>query len=141
MLVTIICYNRNGLTLGAGDRLELVVARSASEEPSFRLVLQPDGVGGAEALLEARRDDGTYASTSAGQEIALPAGWFRLRLDWRAGAGDGFLSVSVDGVPSGDLTALTNGARRVDTVDWGVVGGSLAGTTGSIDLDGFLSWN
>ena len=44
---------------------------------------------------------------------------------------------------SGDagLTGLANGARRVDSIEWGVVDGSLDGTSGSIDLDELASWN
>ena len=53
------------------DRLEQLVARSISGEVSFRLVLQSDGVDGVEALLEARRDDGSFVTTPAGQE-SLP---------------------------------------------------------------------
>jgi hypothetical protein len=130
----------DGLALGAGDRLHLFVGRSAAGGVSFRIVLRSDGAGGVEVLLEARLDDGTYAATPAGQEVSLPAGWLRVRLDWRAGAGDGSLSIAVDGVPSGELPGLANGARRVATVDWGVAAGSLDATTGFIDLDVFRSW-
>ena len=128
------------LALGATDRLEHFVASGSGGGVTFRLVLQPDGAGGVEALLEARRDDGTFAVTPAGQQIAIPAGWHRLRLAWQAGAGSGSLSLTLDGTPAGQLTGLANGARRVDTVEWGVVGGSLDATSGSIDLDAFASW-
>ncbi len=104
-------------------------------------MLQADGLGGAEALLEARLDDGTFAATPAGQEIAIPPGWHRVRLAWRAGAGDGSLSLALDGALAGELTALANGGRRLDAVDWGAVGGSLGDSSGFIDLDAFASWN
>ncbi|MCP4203257.1 MAG: hypothetical protein GY769_15140 [bacterium] len=130
----------DGLTLGGADRLEALVARSATGEVSFRMVLQSDGAGGHEALLEARRDDGSVAATLSGQEAAIGAGWHRVRLEWRAGAGTGALALFLDGAASGELTGLVNGTRRVDTIDWGVVAGSLAGASGSIDLDGFASW-
>ena len=131
----------DGLSLGAADRLEHLVAHSAAAGVTFRVVLLPDGAGGVEAALEARRDDGSFAATPAGQEVAIPAGWHQLRLTWRAGDGDGSLSLTVDGAPAGELTGLANGARRVDSIEWGVVGGSLEGASGSIDLDGFKSWN
>jgi len=131
----------DGLTLSAGDRLETLVAQSNAGDVTFRLVLQEDGVGGHEALLEARRDDGSFATTLPGQEAPISAGWHRVRLEWQAAAGTGSLSLSIDGVPSGQLSGLANGTLRVDSVDWGVVGGTLSGARGSIDLDGFASWN
>ncbi len=104
----------DGLTLGGGDRLEHLVARANGQGFSFRLVLQADGLGGVEALLEARRDDGTIAVTPSGQEVAIPGGWHLLRIEWKAGAGDGSLSLFLDGVLAGELTGLVNGGRRVD---------------------------
>ena len=100
-----------------------------------------DGASAVEALLEARRDDGTFAATPVGQEIAITTGWHHLRLAWKAGTGTGSLSLTLDGTPAGELTGLANGARRVDSVEWGVVGGGLDGAGGSVDLDGFASWN
>jgi hypothetical protein len=128
------------LALLAGDRLELLIARSASGDESFRLVLQSDGGGGVEALVEARLDDGSFVTTPGGSEVPMPSGWFQLRLDWVAGAGDGSLSIAVDGSDEGGLTSLSNGLQRVDEVDWGVVAGALDGASGFIDLDGFRSW-
>ena len=129
------------LALAASDRLEHFVARATGAGPTFRLVLQADGAGGIEALLEARRDDGSLAVTPAGQEVALAAGWHEVRLIWQAGAGNGFLSLVLDGTLVGELSGLVNGARRVDSVDWGVVGGSFDGPSGTLDLDAFASWN
>ncbi len=129
------------LTLGATDRLEHFVASSTGAGVSFRLVLQSDGASGIEALLESRRDDGTFDVTPGGQEVAIPAGWRHLRLAWKAGAGNGSLSLTLDGALAGGLAGLTNGSRRVDTIEWGVVDGSLDDTSGSVDLDGFASWN
>jgi hypothetical protein len=130
----------DGLTLGAGDRLEQFVARGSSGV-TFRLVLQSDGAGSHEALLEARLDDGTLVVTPPGQEVGLAAGWHRVRLEWRAGAGNGSLSLALDGIPANELTNLTNGDRRIDRVEWGVVSGVLTGASGSLDLDAFSSWN
>jgi hypothetical protein len=130
----------DGLTLSTGDRLEAMVARSATGAVTFRLVLQADGVGGNEALLEARQDDGSFVVTLPGQETAISAGWHRLRIEWLAGAGTGSLAIFLDGSASDQLAALANQNRRVDFVDWGVVGGVLSGASGSVDLDGFASW-
>ena len=78
---------------------------------------------------------------AAGQEIAISSGWHHLRLAWRAGAGDGSLSLTLDGASAGELTGIDNDTRRVDVIDWGVVGGILDAAGGSIDLDAFASWN
>jgi hypothetical protein len=131
----------DALTLGPPDRLEHLVARAAGGGPTFLLVLQSDGSGGVEAHLEARLDDGTYVSTPAGQETPVTTGWRQLRVVWRAGAGTGSLSLTLDGVPASSLVGLANANRRVDSVEWGVVGGNLHGIVGFIDLDRFHSWN
>jgi hypothetical protein len=128
------------LILGPADRLEHLVASAAGGGPTFRLVLESDGAGGVEALLEARRDDGTFAVTPAGQQIPIAAGWHHLRLAWQAGPGSGSLTLTLDGAPVAQLTGIANGARRVDMVEWGAVGGTLDATSGSVDLDAFSSW-
>ncbi|MFQ5526964.1 MAG: FG-GAP-like repeat-containing protein [Thermoanaerobaculia bacterium] len=130
----------DALTLGPTDRLELLVGLSDTEEVTFRLVLQSDGGGGHEAFLEARRDDGSFATTPSGQEAAITAGWHRLRLEWKAAAGTGSLALTIDGAASGALSGLANGTRRIDAVAIGAVDGSLAGAAGSVDLDSFSSW-
>jgi hypothetical protein len=130
----------DSLTLGSSDRLETFVARATTGGVTFRLVLQSDGGAGLEALIEARRDDGTFAATPSGQEVSISPGWHRLRLEWQAGAGTGSLALSIDGVAAGSLCGLANGTRRVDTVEWGVVSGVLDGASGFLDLDSFRSW-
>ncbi len=133
----------DGLTLGPGDRLAHAVARSSAGEEVFRIVLQSDGAGGARAMLEARLDDGSFAITPTGQEIAISAGWHRLRITWRAGAGTGAMSLTLDGTPTGALTALDNAANTVDAIEWGNVATPTAvldNASGFLELDGFGSW-
>ena len=130
----------DALALGGSDRLEMLVARRNAGGEPFRLVIQSDGASGHEAFLEARLDNGTYVATVPGQEVAITNGWHRLRIEWRAGAGSGVLRLSVDGALATESMGLTNSAQRVDSVDWGVVSGSLDGASGSIDLDSFRSW-
>lgn len=130
----------DSLVLGGADRLELLVARSAAGEVTFRLVLQSDGGGAHEAFLEARLDSGAFVSTPAGSEAAIAAGWHRLRLEWAANAGSGLLSLKLDGAGAGSLTGLANGGQRVDHVDLGAVSGDLSGAAGTLDLDQFGSW-
>jgi hypothetical protein len=132
--------NLDSLSVGPGDVLEHFVARNGSGDTTFALVLQSDGLGGLEARLEARLDSTATVETLAGQEISLPSGWRRLRLTWTAEAGTGQLGLAVDGVAAGELTGLSNSAQRVESVDWGVAGGDLEGTSGWVDLDHFGSW-
>jgi hypothetical protein len=132
--------NLDSLSMGPGDSLEHFVARNGSGETTFALVLQSDGVGGLEALLETRLDSTATVATPAGQEIALASGWRRLRLTWTAEAGTGRLELAVDGVAAGELAGLSNADQRAESVDWGVTGGDLAGTSGWVDLDHFGSW-
>lgn len=128
------------LVLGAGDRLEHLVGYSAAAVAAFRLVLESDGGSGVRALLEARLDGGGEAVTPGGSEVAIPSGWHRLRLEWAAGAGDGRLLLSLDGVPSAALNGLTNPAEGVSSVDWGAAGGDLGGPSGFLEIDGFGAW-
>jgi hypothetical protein len=130
----------DALALGGSDRLEMLVARRNAGGEPFRLVIQSDGASGHEAFLEARLDNGTFVATFPGQEVAITNGWHRLRVEWQAGAGSGVLRLSADGGQLNELIGLTNSAQRVDSVDWGVVSGSLDGASGSIDLDSFRSW-
>jgi hypothetical protein len=139
-LTTELWLRLDDLTLGAGDRLEHLVGYSAAGEAAFRLVFGADGGGGVQAFLEARLEGGGGAATPGGSEVAIPSGWHRLRLEWAAGAGDGRLLLSLDGVPSAALSGLTNSSESVAGVDWGVAGGSLGATSGYLEVDAFRAW-
>jgi hypothetical protein len=136
------------LELAEGDRLEHFVGHSADGKAQFRVVLRRNPVLPENRLiLEARLDDGSYASTSeAAQEIWLPGGWNRIELRWTAGGGNGEFVASVQGPPFDapanfdGLTNLENGGGRIDIVRWGVVGGLLDSTIGSLQVDQFVSW-
>jgi hypothetical protein len=130
----------DGMSLAGGDRLEHLVARAADARETFRLVLEPDGAAGIRAVLEARLDGGSYALTVPGGEAPMPTGWRRLTLMWQAAGGNGRLALFVDGVLATELVGLANAGQRVAGVDWGVVGGDLAGAAGFLEIDGFRSW-
>ena len=141
------CYNArlavdiDGLTLAAGDRVEHLVAYSRGGEVQFRAILLWNAALAEKRLaLEARRDDGTFASTLGTMELVLPAGWLSLQISWRAGAGDGHFLVSVAGTPYAGLVDLDNAAQHVDRVRWGNVGGLVTSSSGSLHLDDFESW-
>jgi hypothetical protein len=146
------------LTIEPGDRLEHFVAYAAGGVPWLRVVLKRSPVLPENRLvLEARRDDGSWLSTEAvAEELVLEPGWNEVRLDWRAadsGQNNGSLVAEVRNVGSGHVNSaelsclvdpgdecLTNAGGRIETVRWGVVGGVLDGTAGSLELDSFISW-
>jgi hypothetical protein len=136
------------LELVVGDHVEHFVGYSADGKAQFRVVLRRNPVLPENRLiLEARLDDGSYASTSeTAQEIWLPEGWNRIELRWTAGGGNGEFVASVQGPPFDappnfdGLTDLENAEGRIDSVRWGVVGGVLDSTAGSLQVDQFVSW-
>lgn len=88
-------------------------------------------------VLAAREDDGGLVETPFGAEVALPAGWNQIELDWLAGGG--FLRVFLDGVFFASLEGLDNDLGRIDSVQWGLVSGDGASTSGKVQLDDFYS--
>jgi len=93
-------------------------------------------ISGPELVLEVRDDAGGLTPTTA---VGLTSGWNKIVLSWEA-APSATVSLTVnDGLPV-ELTGLDTDARRIDTVRWGVVGGSLTGSSGTILQDDFSSW-
>jgi hypothetical protein len=145
------------MTLEPGDRLEHFVGFSAAGIPWLRVVLARNSLLGENRLtLEARLDDGGWVSTSDFQnELLLEGGWNEIRLDWgaaAAGGDDGWFMVEVRNVRTGrevvaELSCslspgacLANSRGRIDSIQWGAVGGVLEASTGSLKLDRFVSW-
>ena len=66
-----------------------------------------------------------------------------IELDWRAstaaGANDGGLTLWIDGLQQGSLTAVDNDSRRIDRVRLGAVAGIDSGTRGVYFFDAFES--
>ena len=128
------------LSLGIGDELDHFVGYSSNGDPHFRVVLRKDPT-----LLEnrlailAREDDGTFREHSS--EFLLPEGYNRIEMAWRAGAGDGELLVSINSAPLSGLTGLNNGSSQIDFVRLGAVDGTLASTTGAMEMDEFVSFS
>lgn len=132
--------NLDSLTIASGERIEHFAGYDGSGSPVFRLFLERNAADtGNQLVLAARRNDGTYAETSAGQEEPLVAGWNRIELAWRSTAGGGFLQVSVNDMPIVGLTGLVNDQRRVELARWGALGGG-GSTSGSMLQDSFVSW-
>jgi hypothetical protein len=123
----------DALVLGTGDELHHFVAYSADGAPQLRLVIRD----GPELWLEVREDDGTPRVTSAGVPVA--SGWNRIALSWEAGA-SATASLTVNDGAATELTGLDTGAGRIDLVRWGIVGGILSASSGTIHLDAYSSW-
>jgi hypothetical protein len=123
----------DGLTLGVGDELHHFVAYSTAGEAQLRLVIRD----GPEVSLEIREDDGGYHSTSPG--LPLVPGWNRITLAWEA-SGSATASLTVNDSATAELVGLDTDGRRIDSVRWGIVGGSLGGSSGTIHQDAFSSW-
>ena len=123
----------DGLTLGTGDELHHFVAYSADGVPQFRLVIRD----GPELWLEVRENDGTYRSTSPG--VPVVPGWNRVALSWEA-SHDAAASLVVNDGTATELTGLDTDTGRIDLVRWGIVGGNLGGSSGTIHQDAFASW-
>ena len=88
-------------------------------------------------ILEARDDAGVFHPTAG---TAVTSGWNKITLGWEASA-SATVSISVnDGTPQ-ELTGVDTSDRRIDTVRWGLVSGSISGgTSGIIKQDEFSSW-
>ncbi len=126
------------LTMNEGDRFELLVGYDDADAPQFRLVIARLG-GQNKLALAARLDSGGFAETTPGQEATIAPGWRAVEIDWRAGAGDGALSLWIDGAAAQGLTALANDQSRVDRARWGAVDGLDPGSAGALELDAFES--
>jgi YD repeat-containing protein len=130
----------DGLTLGAGERVELFSGADSDGVAWFRAFLERGGAGEDLLVIEAREDDGAQLSTEGGP-LPVPAGWHSIELSWRAaaaGKSNGRLDLFLDGAPRARLTGLDNGSGRIDFVTLGSVGAG-PGSIGFLDIDGFLS--
>jgi hypothetical protein len=129
------------LPLASGEEIDHLVAYSDAGSVEFKVVLEPNSTASGHALsLVARENGGLYSSTAPGQEIALVSGWNKVELEWQNGPGDGRFEVSVNDGPFSGLNSLTNDAGLVESIEWGAVAGSVATSSGKLQLDGFDSW-
>lgn len=124
--------NLDLLTLGGGDHLVHFVAYGASGTEQLRLVI----TAAKELVLEVREDAGTYTSTSS---VATASGWNKIDIGWEAALG-ATVSLNVnDGTPA-EVTVDTS-TRRIESIRWGAVDGTVPGTSGTILQDDFSSWS
>ena len=127
-----------GLTAGPGDSFEHFVAYAAGGTGVFDLSLEDSG--SAMALVATARDgSGAHSVTAV---PVLPTSYFALELEWKASdpaAANGYLHLWVDGTEVAGLSGLDNETARIDTVRWGVVDGLESTTSGTMNLDEFVS--
>lgn len=121
----------DNLSVGGGDEIEHFVAYYGGV-PQMRVVME----SGPQLVLEVWDDVDALHTSSA---VSLSSGWNKVNISWEAAFG-ATASIAVnDGTPA-ELTGLDTDASRIATVRWGAVGGSLDGTTGSMNQDDFASW-
>jgi hypothetical protein len=128
----------DALDLAVDDELDHFVGYSSNGDAQFRLVLRKNPILPENRLaILAREDSGGFVEHTL--DFPLPAGYNRIEIAWRAGAGDGEFLVSINGAPLEGLTGLNNDGSQIDFVKWGAVGGTLTSTTGAMLLDEFVS--
>lgn len=129
----------DSLALAEGEEIEHLRALDGDGGDVFRVILRRQA-GQNLLVLGARQDGGGEILTPAGQEVALPAGWNLVELEWRAGAGDGQLLVAVNQAPAAGLTDLVNELAEVERFAWGAIDGAFDGSPGRLEVDGFSAW-
>lgn len=129
----------DSLSLADGEEVDHLRALAADGTDLFRVILRRQS-GQNVLVLGARQDGGGEILTPPGQEVALPAGWNLIELDWRAGAADGRLLVSVNQAAFVGLANLDNGLAEIERFRWGAVDGSFSGSPGRLEVDGFSAW-
>lgn len=129
----------DSLSLADGEEIDHFHALAADGSDVFRMILRRQA-GQNLLVLGARQDGGGEILTPAGQEVALPAGWSLVELDWRASVGDGQLLVSVNQAAFVGLVDLANDLAEVERVRWGAIDGSFSGSPGRLEVDGFSAW-
>jgi hypothetical protein len=131
--------NLDDATLDDADSFKLLVAYSSVGQEVFRLRVKRNA-GENRLVSSVRRDDGSFAETPEGEERLLPAGWNTVHMEWKTGVDSGELLISINDSVFVGLTGVDNDTLAVDRMRWGVVGGPVASSSGSVKLDNFNSW-
>ncbi len=124
--------NFDELVLGTGDELEHLVGLASDGTPAFRVLVR----SGPVLDLEVRDDAGGLHRTPP---VSAAPGWNRIAVSWQSET-DATASFAVGAGPSLVVNGIDTSAQRLDSVRWGVVGGSLSASAGTILLDAFTSW-
>ncbi len=121
------------LTLGAADRFVLLKGSTSSGLPVFEIKV--DGGGGAPRIRPVMFGD----TNAAPAWIPLSSGSQEVRFAWQATSAGGLARFWIDGVLT-STSAYDSGSRTVDTIELGAVRAVDAGTTGTLAIDEFRSW-
>lgn len=129
----------NNVAMASGDRFTIFGGYNDTVGV-VTLELRP-ATGGYEVRALARQDDGTQVATPPA--FVFPAQVHELQVEWQAasaaGANDGALRFSVNGLPYADYTTLDNDTLRIERALLGAVTGVDTGTRGTILIDAFRS--
>jgi len=123
---------------GSGDGFEHFTAYSGAGTWEFDLRLEDSGTD--VALVVTARDGGGTATITA--DSAVPPTYFAIEFEWTAsdaGSSNGYLDVWIDDVAASGLSSLDNETGQIDLVRWGVVDSLTSATTGTMNLDEFVS--
>jgi len=128
----------SSLSPGTLDTFDHFAAYGSGGGVLFDLRLEDSG---ADIALVARaREGASFSSVTA--DSSLPSTYFAVEFEWKAsdaGLSNGHLDVWVNGSPVSGLSNLDNESDRVDFVRWGAVDGVDSTTSGTMNLDEFVS--
>jgi len=128
----------SSLSPGTLDTFDHFAAYGLGGGVLFDLRLEDSGAD--IALVASARDGGSVSSVTA--DSSLPSTYFAVEFEWKAsdaGMSNGHLDVWVDGSPVSGLSSLDNESARVEYVRWGAVDGVDNTTSGTMNLDEFVS--
>lgn len=137
----------DSMSLPAAEQFDHFVGYDALGQVQVRIGLKHNDMLGENRLfLDVRQDDGSFLTTENVSELAVPAGWHAVEVDWTAassaGADDGAVVLCLDDDGSRtscvQATGVDNDQGRVDLVRWGAQGVD-GSTSGSLDMDDFDS--
>ena len=126
------------LSPGSGATIDHFTAYSNSGAPQFLLRLVDNGSN--IDLVVSALNGGVFATNTASS--SLPTGYFAIEFEWKAAAADttdGHLDVWVDGSAVSGLSGLDNEFGQIDYVRWGALDGVDSTTSGTMNLDEFVS--
>jgi hypothetical protein len=128
----------SSLSPGSLDTFDHFTAFAGSGAVQFDLRLEDSGAN--IALVASARDGVSVSSVTA--DSSLPSTYFAIEFEWKAsdtGLSNGHLDVWVDGTPVTGLSGLDNETGQIDFVRWGAVDGVDSTTSGTMNLDEFVS--
>ncbi|MEK6220803.1 MAG: hypothetical protein N2D54_00970, partial [Chloroflexota bacterium] len=126
----------NGLTMGKNHQFELFQGRKGTKKVFYLTVKKNNGKYWIRGSV--RQDDGTYKNTTW---TVVPKTTKAVEIDWKAGAGNGFLLLYVNDVLKVKRLNLDNDALNVKAVRLGITKKIKAAhnVSGAFFLDQFAS--